>query len=418
VIRSPNQVLDTNSFASTDGELLPKRPNIRQITENFFFGLARPWVDFFARQFVGSRDAGLSLVRVDGIGDFVLWLPSAKLLCQHYSGIGKPNLICDQTCVDLAVATGWFGNVIGVDHLSGRFGRDLAYRWAKLREVASLGSSIAIQPTFSRVFLGGDTLIRACRAATRIGSVGDYNNVKPWQKAISDRWYTKLVDASPQPMMELERNAEFLRNLGLADARAEIPVIPRLTDLPPDKSVSGDYFVLFPGASSPIKRWPAEGFVAVANLIAEKYGWIPVACGGRSELELCERVLEGVNRPGQNFAGMTTLPELAEIIRKARLVVTNDTSAIHIAAGVDTPSVCILGGGHYGRFLPYPDDVKGRKPIPVIKQMDCFGCSWQCLFTQDRTRPFPCVKDIELEQVVTAVSVATNQSDGGHGQSD
>ncbi len=394
-----------------------KRLNISQVSATTGFRLVRPWVDFFARQFVGSRNASLSLVRVDGIGDFVLWLPSAKLLCQHYSGIGKPNLICDQTCVDLAVATGWFENVIGVDHLSGRFGRDLAYRWAKLREVARLGSSIAIQPTFSRVFLGGDALIRACRAGTSIGSVGDYSNIQPWQKAISDRWYTTLVDASSKPLMELERNAEFLRNLGLADARAEIPIIPRLTDLPPDKNISGDYFVLFPGASSPVRQWPAEGFVAVANSIAQQYGWIPVACGGRSEQELCERVIEGVDRPGRNFAGKTTLPELAEIIRKARLVVTNETSAVHIAAGVDTPSVCILGGGHYGRFLPYPDDVEGRKPIPVIKQMDCFGCSWQCLFTQVRTRPFPCVRDVELEQVVAAVSVATKQSDGGHDHS-
>ena len=343
-------------------------------------------------------------VRVDNIGDFVLWLTSAKLLIQHYSIHGKPNLICNQVCVDLAVAMGWFENVIGIDLK--RFICDLHYRWVKLRKISRFGFSVAIQPTFSRAFLVGDSLIRASLAKVRIGSIGDFSNIRPWQKSISDRWFTKLVDADPSAIMELYRNTEFLRNLGLADVRTEIPSIPKLSDLPQEKNISKDYFMLFPGASSPFRQWPTVFFSVVANLIAEKYEWIPVVCGDQSQQELCTRVAEGVDRPSENFSGKTTLPELVEIIRKARLVVTNETSATHIAAGVNTPSVCILGGGHYGRFLPYPDNVKGLKPIPVIKKMNCFGCNWQCLFSQDRTRPYPCVKDVEVEQVMLAVNQA------------
>ena len=49
----------------------------------------------------------------------------------------------------------------------------------------------------------------------------------------------------------------------------------------------------------------------------------------------------------------TNINELIEAIRDAEFLITNETSAVHIAESVTTKSFCILGGGHFGRFLPY-----------------------------------------------------------------
>ncbi len=345
------------------------------------------------------------IIRTDNIGDFVLWLPSAQKICEHYSENGKPFLICNQTCVDFAKATELFIEVIGIDLR--QFNLNLFYRWSKLRDVSRIEASIAIQPTYSRAFLSGDSLVRASRAKSRIGSQGDNSNIRSWQKVISDRWYTRLIEASPQPMMELERNTEFLRNLGITNTKTEIPSIPKLQDLPPEKTIQGNYFVLFPGASSIIRQWSVEKFSDVAIELVGRCGWTPVICGGPGDRILSDQLLMKLNAvSGKNLAGQTSLPELAEVIRGARLLISNETSAIHIAAGVQTPSVCILGGGHYGRFMPYPENLKGMKPTPAIKKMDCFGCNWRCTQTVDSTMPYPCVEDIEVVQVMEAVDEA------------
>ena len=52
--------------------------------------------------------------------------------------------------------------------------------------------------------------------------------------------------------------------------------------------------------------------------------------------------------PLQNWAGRTSLQELSAIIARAHILVGNETSAVHIAAAVSTPSVCTLGEGTTG----------------------------------------------------------------------
>lgn len=106
-----------------------------------------------------------------------------------------------------------------------------------------------------------------------------------------------------------------------------------------------------------------------------------------------------------NLAGKTSLPEFCELVRRAQFLVGNETSAIHIAAAVGTPSICLLGGGHFGRFVPYPSGMPGSSPEPVYEPMPCFGCSWNCHLPHLKGRAVPCVTAIN----VVAVSAAIEQ---------
>jgi ADP-heptose:LPS heptosyltransferase len=363
-------------------------------------------LDFFAifTSFKKNSTSGL-IVRVDNIGDFILWLPAAEKLCHFFLDNKKPAIVCNQAVAEFAAATGLFSQVLAVDIK--RLVRDFRYRWNVLRRISRLGATVAIQPTYSRVFLIGDSLIRASRASSRIGSRGDKSNIRPWQKAISDRWYTLLVNAVSAPIMELERNAEFLRNLGVLAGALEAPFIPKLMDLPASLVIKRDYFVLFPGASLPIKQWPLDSFAAVAIEVNLKRGWIPVICGGPTEQQLCARLQEKINcSHAINLAGETSLLEMIEVLRGASLLISNDTSAVHIAAAVGVPSVCILGGGHYERFMPYSNWCEGAKPIAVIKKMHCFGCNWTCRYSDDNSQPYPCVEGVTIEQVQDAIESA------------
>lgn len=346
-----------------------------------------------------EKSNSVMIVRVDNIGDFILWLPSAEKLCSHYSSESKPILVCNQSCADLAVAINYFSKVIDIDLK--RFSSNLWYRWHTLGDISDIGPSTIIQPSYSRVFSTGDSVVRVSCANERIGSVGDLSNISAVRRAISNRWYTRLVPASSLNLMELERNIEFTHELGIFDSHTSIPKIPKLSS---SKEIDQDSFVIFPGASASFKTWPIEAFAKVAVRIIEKYHWKPVILGGFHEITLGQQLEEKlIKYSPKNLVDKTTLTELIEIIRLAQILVSNDTSAIHIAAGVDTQSVCILGGGHYGRFLPYPDSIEGIKPVTVINKMSCFGCNWHCKFTNDTSLPYPCISGIEVDSVFETI---------------
>jgi len=102
-----------------------------------------------------------------------------------------------------------------------------------------------------------------------------------------------------------------------------------------------------------------------------------------------------------DYTGKGGLGETLDILGGARLVIGNETGVIHLAAAARTPSVCVLGGGHYGVFLPYPEvgEVKGASPDTVSHPMDCFGCDWRCIFKTPRTRPAPCITNVSVDSV-------------------
>ena len=83
-----------------------------------------------------------------------------------------------------------------------------------------------------------------------------------------------------------------------------------------------------------------------------------------------------------------------------KLLISNETSAIHIAAALDVQSICILGGGHYGRFTPYPLDSYKKRPISVVNEMFCFQCNWNCYIKHSKNKPFPCIDLIEFKEVL------------------
>lgn len=351
--------------------------------------------------------SGLVVIRLDAIGDFILWLDSAKEYRRLFPE-QKITLIANAAWADLALALPYWDEVWAIDLR--RFTHQPLYRWTMLRKVSQANFTLAIHPTFSRAVMHGDSVIRATRATQRIGSIGDLSNHSVQEKIIGDRWYTRLLPASLKPLMELQRNTEFISHLTDKAFNASLPKLPVLTTLPKRLPPSAAYFILFPGASWHGKQWPTERFAQVLEQLHRRYDWQVVLCGSFAEGALCQVVADEAQITCFNLAGQTTLAELAELIRGARLLIGNDTSAVHLAAAVGTPAVCILGGGHYGRFMPYPETVVGLKPLVAAYQMPCFNCNWRCNQPHDPAGPVPCVSQISVELVMSLAMQAIEQS--------
>src|SRR5262249_35483629 len=121
--------------------------------------------------------------------------------------------------------------------------------------------------------------------------------------------------------------------------------------------------------------------------------------------DLGAALVAGSAVPIHNRIGRTSLFELAALIARARLVVSNDTASAHLGAAVGTPVVCVLGGGHFGRFFPYPDAFRapGALPLPVWQPMDCYGCDWDCIYPVARGMPRPCIEGVSIDAVWKAI---------------
>ena len=349
------------------------------------------------------------IVRLDAIGDFVLWLDAARALVDHYKASGKSAiLVANETWAAWANDLAIFEKVIAIN--VEEFQQRPQYRYRRGRVVQDQGCAIAVNPTYSRHWLLDDSVIRISGADVRIGSIGDKLSVGTWKRRIANRWYTHFLPANPSPCMELERNAEFMRCLGEMDFHAKLPQLDTAKAAKTDDAflsatAGRPYYVLFPGASWMGKKWPVSNFIEVGEKLYRRTGWQGVVCGGPADLETAAVLCEQCSAPMLNWAGRTDLPRLAAILSKAQLLLSNDTSATHIAAACNIPTVCLLGGGQFGRFLPYQIEKMPDRPLPraVFHTMPCFGCNWHCIYEHSPEDPLPCIEQISVNDVWQAI---------------
>ena len=113
------------------------------------------------------------------------------------------------------------------------------------------------------------------------------------------------------------------------------------------------FAVLAIGANWPNKRWPVKYFAVLADwLYGEKL--IPVLVGGGRLDESLVRGIEALAEvPPVNLVGRTSLKELAHIFKRAALVLGGDTGPVHLAAGLGTKTVMLMGPTDANRNGPY-----------------------------------------------------------------
>src|SRR5829696_4894836 len=117
-----------------------------------------------------------------------------------------------------------------------------------------------------------------------------------------------------------------------------------------DADAGEPLIVVHPGSGWPLKNWPAPRWRRVAAELARRFGTRPVVAGTAAERRLAREVADGT--PAIDLAGRLTLGALAAVHRRARLVVTTDSGALHLAAVMGAPVVALFGPGDPLRFAP------------------------------------------------------------------
>lgn len=126
------------------------------------------------------------------------------------------------------------------------------------------------------------------------------------------------------------------------------------------------FVIIFPGASLSEKRWGYERFRAVAKRLSEN-GYRVVVVGGPGDRSDGDNIVDDT---GLNLAGMTTLAETAAVIARSCLLISGDSGVLHIAAGLNIPTISLFGPSSSAKWAP-----KGERHIVINHHLPCSPCS-------------------------------------------
>ena len=96
-----------------------------------------------------------------------------------------------------------------------------------------------------------------------------------------------------------------------------------------------------PGSVWATKRWPVEKYADVVRALQAE-GWYVVCVGSREDAPLCADLLRRAGA-GINAAGRLTLLQSAELLRRCRALISNDSAPMHLAVAMRTTVVAIFG---------------------------------------------------------------------------
>ncbi len=97
------------------------------------------------------------------------------------------------------------------------------------------------------------------------------------------------------------------------------------------------------GSRWPSKRWPAANFAALIRGLKTAGGAFCVLLGNVSDRPVTGEVMAGLAGEAADLTGRTSLEELAAVLRKADLAVTNDSGPMHLASAVGTRVLAVFG---------------------------------------------------------------------------
>jgi heptosyltransferase-2 len=161
----------------------------------------------------------------------------------------------------------------------------------------------------------------------------------------------------------------------------------RTAGIPEHETVVGINPGAFYGAA---KRWFPDRYAAVADALAKRYDARIIIFGSSNDVRVAEEVTAKMASRPVVLTGRTTLGELMALIKKCRLLITNDSGPMHLAAALDVPQLAIFGSTSEIATGPL-----STRAVVIKHPVDCNPC-----FLRECTTDFRCMKGVSVERVL------------------
>ena len=264
----------------------------------------------------------------------------------------------------------------------------------------------------ARVRIGFD---RPIKRELTVSAEHDLRNVPShgWRGAREGSWiaYTHRVSIPTLDVHAIDRYLWVGPLLGFDDDPPDLTIhlssdtVRNVEQLLEEHGVTPDMdlVILVPGTIWETKHWTIEGFAGVARQFLHD-GFAVALAGTKRDQQRCRQIAAAA--PGTcDLSGKTTPAELAALIRRAEVAVTNDSGSMHVAASLGKPMVSVFGPTNPVHIGPY------QRPESVVRvDLPCSPCNYrrlsQCPFDH------ACMKQVTPAMVVERVRkiVATAQA--------
>ncbi|MEJ2704217.1 MAG: glycosyltransferase family 9 protein, partial [Sedimentisphaerales bacterium] len=338
-------------------------------------------------------------IRTDSIGDAVLASSMLPFVRERY-GNPKITVVCRSHIAELYESCPYVDAIVTFEEK--RLLSDPAYASEIFERIRSLRVDCTVNAVYSRDVIC-DRMVAASGAELRIGMYGNLCNISEELRAQHNQWYTRLLPSAGEHKPEMERHVDFLHGVG-----CEVDELsPQIWLTAEDEAFADEWFerngfhpqhtvALFAGVQSPERIYTHYG--KAISAICRENGFSVVALGAGNDRELNQHSLKDIENAGVrvcDLSGKLTLRRSAAIIKRCRLAVGAETGLAHITAAVATPHVIVIGGGQFGRFMPY-------SPLTslVCLPLACYGCGWKCAYRQSQVYCVTCVSPDVIEYAV------------------
>jgi ADP-heptose:LPS heptosyltransferase len=192
---------------------------------------------------------------------------------------------------------------------------------------------------------GSPFIIGSSRSPLALAYAARVPPSSPWQHAIERRLdFVRLLGAeAADPSMEL-----FLPPAAEAEAEA---VLQRQFG-----SQASRLMALHPTGSGAYKWWPGENFAALGTYLYERHRAPLLIISGGQDRPAAEALAGQLPGPTLVTGGRYPLPTVAGLLKRARLLVANDSGPLHLALALGVPAVALIGADHPARIGPYRVD--------------------------------------------------------------
>ncbi len=204
---------------------------------------------------------------------------------------------------------------------------------------------------------------------------------------------------------EVEYNLDLLRYLGLKITETAL-LIPKNSQSEAwaeevlkvnNVKESDRIIVLHPSASCVSRMWPLEKFAEVADDLINRYKVKILIVSGENDVSLANKLCKLMKHSVINISGKTNLMQLASILRRAKIMISNDSGPVHIAVGCGLSVVVLFGRSQPG-ISPTRWGPRGKDDVVLHKKIGCPIC-----LAHDCEKGFVCLKSIKTSDVLDAV---------------
>jgi heptosyltransferase-2 len=206
-------------------------------------------------------------------------------------------------------------------------------------------------------------------------------------------WLVNQIVRKPRkPRPPEHHSLRFLRiarECGAETSNIEFPKLNQTSNIKHQTLIG-----LCPGAEyGPAKRWLPERFAEAAAKISAQSSAQWILLGTRNDAAIGEQIAAAIGDHCVNRIGHTTLDQLIDELRKCRLLLTNDTGTMHLAALLGVPVVAVFGSTE-----PRLTGPLGNGHIVLRHHVECSPC-----FLRECPIDFRCMKAISADEVAAAV---------------